>query len=305
MDISSLKHTLTSFFLNAKVRSRNGIVIYICLSVLAIFTACNPDLDYSVHGYSQKIIVEGVVETDEYPRVYLSLNVPLWKTLDSATILDHVIRYAKVSVSDGTTTEILTSKWDKSHFPPYMYTATQMKGVEGRNYSLKVEYSGYTLFSTTYLPVGTPIQHVESNPSPTSDTLKIITITLDINQLYNTSFKIYSKKPRDKRFVETPVVFNADLSLSGLQQFNLSPTPEKTDSSYSEGKYFATGDTIDIKICALDSTTTLFFKDLSLYSSIAGNIFTSEVKALKSNISEPGFGIWYGSGVRYYRCVVR
>jgi hypothetical protein len=87
MDISFLKNKILKF-----------IYLLVCATV---FIACNPDLDYTVRGYTQKIIVEGIIETDEYPRVYLSLNVPLWKTLDSATILDHVIRYAKVTVSDG------------------------------------------------------------------------------------------------------------------------------------------------------------------------------------------------------------
>jgi hypothetical protein len=312
MDISFIKYKITSisqyFFINAKnvkFRSRKGFVIYSTLCVLVIFTACNPDLDYTVRGYTQKIIVEGTVETGEYPRVYLTLNVPLWKTLDSATVLDHVIRYAKVSVSDGITTEILTSKWDKTHFPPYVYTATEMKGIEGRNYSLKVEYSGYTVYSNTLLPTATTIDSVHFQPSPATDTLKIMSVWLNIDKRNATGFRIFTKKQQDKRYIETPIVFNNDLILNGVQKFNLSPQPEKTDSSYREGKYFAVGDIVDIKLCTIDKVSTLFFNDLSLYSSLSNNLFTSEVKPIKSNITEPGFGIWYGSGVRYFRCVVK
>lgn len=270
-----------------------------------VFVACNPDLDYTVKGYTQKIIVEGIVETGEYPRVYLSLNVPLWKTLDSATVLEHVIRYAKVTISDGVNTEILTSQWDKAHFPPYVYRATEIIGVEGRSYNLKVEYSGYTVNSTTFLPKGTPVDSVQVQPTAVSDTLRLLSVWLNIDKFTETGFRIFTKKQQDKRYIETPIVFNNEFSLSGVQKFNLSPQPEKTDSSYLEGPYFALGDTVDIKFCVLDRTTTVFFKDLSLFSTSFGNMFLNEVKPLRSNISEPGFGIWYGNAVRYYRCVVK
>lgn len=271
-----------------------------------IFTlSCQPDLDYTIHGYTQKIIVEGTIETGKHPVVYLSLNVPLWKNLDSITVLEHVIRYAKVTIDDGSNVEILTSKWDKTHFPPYSYNATDMLGEEGKTYYLKVDYSGHTVYATTFLPYGTGVENAECAPSSLSDTLKILSVWLDINITQKTGFRIFTKKQRDSRYIETPLVFNENIQLSGLQKFNLSPASEKTDSSFREGKYFAVGDTIDIKVCALDSVSTFFFKDLSMYSTIAGNIFTSEVKPLKSNISEPGFGIWYGSAVRHYRYVVK
>ena len=291
MDISFLKPPIYKFL---------SLLLFVTVSV-----ACNPDLDYTVTGYTQKIIVEGSIETGKYPVVYLSLNVPLWKTLDSATVLEHVIRYAKVTISDGVKTEILTSKWDKTHFPPYVYKATEIMGVEGTSYSLKVEYSGYTVYSNTFLPNGTDIDSVQFQPSTDSDSLGILSVWININKSSETGFRIFTKKQQDKRYIETPVVFNNEFALSGVQKFNLSPRPEITDSSYSEGQYFTTGSIVDIKILALDRISTGFFKDISLFSTSTENMFLNEVKPLNSNISEPGFGIWYGCGTRFYQCVVK
>lgn len=270
---------------------------------ISLCFSCNPDLDYTVKGYTQKIIVEGIVETGKHPEVYLSLNVPLWKSLDSASILDHVIRYAKVTISDGENTEILTSRWDKTHFPPYVYKATELVGTEGRNYSLKVEYGGYTVTSNTYLPVGTPIDSVSFGATAT-DTLVTMSVWVNIGSNPERGFRIYTKKQKDKKYIETPVVFNSGYTFTGRQRFNLSPQPAVSDSSYSEGQYFVTGDTVDIRICTLDRTSTDFFKELTIFSTRTGNLFLNEVKPLKSNISEPGFGIWYGNAVRNYRCVI-
>ena len=50
------------------MRKHSALIIVL----LIILSACNPDLDYKVTGYSQKIIVEGRIETGRSPVVYLS-----------------------------------------------------------------------------------------------------------------------------------------------------------------------------------------------------------------------------------------
>ena len=276
------------------------ILLFLCIACLS---ACNPDLDYSVRGYSQKIIVEGKIESGKYPEVYLSLNVPLTTDVDSATILDYVIRYAKVTVSDGETTEILTSKWVKGSFPPYVYKCTEIVGREGRTYDLKVEYSGYTIYSTTTIPTGFEIESVEIAPT-LNDSLRSISLKINVDNHKKNSFRIFTKKRKDKRYIVTPQLFNESFQLSGLQRFNVSPYPTLTDPSYLEGNNFVVGDSVDSKVCMIDSVSTLFFKDL-MFSVQTGKFFVSEVKPLNSNITEPGFGIWYGNSVRSVRMLIK
>ena len=281
------------------MRKHSALIIVL----LIILSACSPDLDYKVTGYTQKIIVEGRIETGRSPVVYLSLNVPLSKTVDSTTILDHVIRYAKVTVSDGEKTEILTSKWDKDYFPPYVYKGTEIVGEEGKNYTLKVEYGGYTLHAQTSIPQGFEIGQINSTNTDV-DSLRTLSVNINVDNSRKNSFRVFTKKAKDKRFIETPVLFNSGLNLSGLQTFHISPQVAKTDSSYREGRFFVVGDTVDVRIRAIDSTSTMFFKDMTMFSVVAGNVFINEVKPLNSNISEPGFGIWYGCAMRTIRYLV-
>ncbi len=277
---------------------------YILLLLFLVYlSSCQPNLDYSVSGYSQKIIVEGKIESGKYPEVFLSLNVPLSKDVDSTNILDYVIRYAKVTVSDGETTEILTSKWAKGSFPPYMYKCTEIVGREGRTYDLKVEYSGYTLYSTTTIPTGFEIESVDFDPT-LIDSLRSLSLKINVDNHKKNSFRVFTKKRKDKRYIVTPQLFNENFELNGLQRFNVSPFTIFSDPSYSEGNNFVVGDTIDIKVCMIDSVSTLFFKDL-LFSVQTGKFFVSELKPLNSNISEPGFGIWYGNSVREIRMAVK
>ncbi len=277
--------------------------VYIIIFI-GLIASCNPDLDYTIKGYTQKIIVEGVIESGKYPLVYLSLNVPLSKSVDTTTILDYVIRYAKVTVSDGDKTEILTSKWDKSYFPPYVYKGTEIIGEEGKTYDLKVEYGGYTLYSSTTIPAGFQVESVGMGQTDV-DSLRVLAVRINLNDKVKNSYRIQTRKRKDTRFIKTPVLFNDGLNLSGIQTFQISPYPAKTDSSFAEGKFFVVGDTVDIKISAIDSVSTLFFKHLNLFSLVSGNIAVTEVKPLHSNISEPGFGIWYGAAVRNERVIIK
>ncbi len=270
--------------------------------------SCEPNLEYEIRGYSQKIIVEGSIANNEFPRVYLSLNVPLWQKVDSATILKYVIRTAKVTVSDGIKTEILTSKWDKTHFPPYVYRGTELKGEEGKTYYLTVEYGGYTLKSTTTIPYGTDIESFSTSDAEGYSNLKLLSMNINIDPSKKTSFRVFSMKKKDGFYTATPIIYNTKFTLSGLQNFIISPQPSITDPSYTENSYFAYGDTVQIKLCAIDSTSNAFFKDLSFFSSTTGvgsNSFYTEKEPLNSNISQPGFGIWWGCATRYYQYIIK
>lgn len=277
------------------------------LPLVIILYACEPDLDYKISGYSQKIIVEGFIANNEFASVYLSLNIPLSEKVDTASILKNVIRTAKVSISDGEKTEILTSRWDKTHFPPYVYSGYELKGEEGKTYYLTVEFGGYTLNAQTTIPMGSDIKHFRMTPVEENDSLRILSMTFNIDSSRKTAYRVFTKKSKDKYFRETPVVFNSEFSFSGDKTFNISPQPTNTDSSFTEGSYFVTGDTVQVRFCAIDSISTQFFKTLTQFSSsngIGSNMFIGEKDRLNSNISAPGFGIWWGNSVRKYTLVI-
>lgn len=164
------------------------------LAIALIISACKADLDYTISGYTQKIIVEGFIANGEYPSVYLSLNNPLSQKVDTVSILKNVIRTAKVTISDGINTEILTSSWDKTHFPPYVYRGYDLKGEEGKTYYLKVEYSGYTLTSQTTIPFATDIKQFKTTVVEGNDTLKILSMTFNIDTSRKVAYRVSTKK---------------------------------------------------------------------------------------------------------------
>lgn len=265
--------------------------------------ACKPDLNYELHGFDEKIIVEGRIAYNEYPKVYLSLNVPLWQELDSVVLMEKVIRTAKVTISDGEKSEILTSKWDTEHYPPYVYMGTSLKGETGKTYTIEITYSGYTVSASTTIPQNPEILGFEFTPSNISDSLKVLTANIKMTDMEQ-AYRIYSQKKQDNEFVETKVIYNENLNLKGNQQFLVNPAPNSELASFDEGGYFKTGDSILVKILSIDADATSFFKAFSVKSGVGADVDISQITQLNSNISEPGFGIWYGAGIKTYRLVV-
>jgi len=290
--------------------------IAIYLSLISIFISCRPDIDYTISGYTQKVIVEGYISNNEYPKVYLTLNMPLSQKVDTVAILKNIIRYAKVTISDslnanaiGAKTEILTSGWELGNklFPRYKYFGTDFKGEEGKTYYLTVVYSGYILHAQTTIPYHADIISFKSKPIVGNDSLRSLSMTLNIDPTRKNSYKVFTKKKKDGYFVETQFLYDAEFKLSGNNTFVISPSVTELDPSFSEGEYFAKGDTVQVRLCAIDSVSTQFFKALTLFSSsngIGNNLFIGEKDKLKSNISLPGFGIWSGNGISNYSVVI-
>lgn len=273
--------------------------------VIVLLFACNPDIDYEVRGYREKIIVEASIESGKYAQVELTLNVPLWKTIDSSNYLDRIIRDAKVTIIDDENAEVLTAKWDRSVSPPrHYYIGNEIKGAEGKIYDLLIEKGGYTLYSTTSIPSSFQLENIVSKTTRIDD-FRSLEITIDAGNDTQKAYRIFTKKKKDTRYIETPIIFNDALNQSGEITMQVSPHPESTDPSFSENNFFAVGDTVAIRICAIDSVSTQFYKDLAMFSVKGGNIIVSEVKPLNSNISEPGFGIWCGSFVQQIMYVVK
>ena len=124
--------------------------LIIILLALIIAAGCSfPDM----YDYEPQIVVEGWIEDGGYPVVIVTSTVPVtgdyryWDEMQ-----DHIIRWAKVTVSDGEKDVVLTGKMDNDYFPPYVYTTSRLKGESGKTYTLTVEYSKRTVTARTTIP---------------------------------------------------------------------------------------------------------------------------------------------------------
>ena len=276
-------------------------VTHILVAFCILFSSCQPSLDYNLSGYTQKIIVEGYITSNDFAKVYLSFNIPLSQKIDSTQMLKNFISVAKVTVSDGIQSEVLTGGyWNKNHFPPFYYSTTNLKGREGGTYTISVVYAGHELYAKTTIPYSDSVTNFQT--TSVNDSMRMLKMGIDINTNTKGAYRIYSLKPFENTFTPTPFLFNSDLSLKGYNVFAINPKPTQNMNSLKESNLFRAGDAVLIQVDKMDSISTVFFKGISFGgdNGLGSDIFIGQKDVLKSNISSPGYGIWCGIARRTY-----
>ncbi len=85
-------------------------IIKSCILILLFFTNCTKELKIDEVHSDQQLVVEGYIEPNKYPLVYLTKSSAYFNKIDSSNILEYIASYAKVSVSVEGKTEVLTLK---------------------------------------------------------------------------------------------------------------------------------------------------------------------------------------------------
>ena len=140
----------------------------IMLLFFIVLISCNNDDISKQISVESKIVVEGSIEEGDVANVILSRSVPIGAAVDSTTVLNYVIRSAKITLSDGEKEEVLRLKRDNDRIPPFVYLGSEIMGEAGKTYTLKIEYLNKILTGTTNIPESVPIvsaDYIKDNPT--------------------------------------------------------------------------------------------------------------------------------------------
>ena len=152
--------------------SKNTIVCSLIIaSATAFLSGCDHGLDVEGGG---ELVVEGWIDSGQYPVVKLTRTVSVGSEYQSTDNLeDCVEQWARVTVSDGGREVTLIGHRDDSHFPPYVYTTSDMLGVPGRTYTLTVDcLDGTHAEAQTTIPQPAAIDSFAIERVSVADTLR-------------------------------------------------------------------------------------------------------------------------------------
>jgi hypothetical protein len=269
--------------------------IYI-LIVLIQFVSCNRDNFSKEIPIESKIVVEGWIEEGDFPKVILMRSIPVNTVIDSSTVLNQVIRAAKVTVSDGIQEEILKLKTSPGSIPPVVYYGSSIIGEAGKTYTLKVSYLNNEIEATTSIPKSVPIisaKYVKNNPN---DTIGYVNIAfedpLNEKNYYNIATRLYQQ---DSIF--TPALYG-NLDDVNFKSSSVSLQINRGVALYPKTKfqpYFVDGNTIFVKLRTTDKVVFDFWNGWQNEIINGRNPIFPSSTSLKSNI-KGGLGIWAGYG---------
>ncbi|MEZ7497487.1 DUF4249 domain-containing protein [Flavobacterium sp. Arc3] len=268
------------------------IVLFICM----LFLSCNQDDFSSSSDSDSKIVVEGWIENDDYAQVILSTSIPITAVVDSTTILNNVIRSAKVTVSDGEKVEVLRLKRDSDRIPPFIYYGSEILGKSGKEYTLKIEYLSRVIQAKTIIPAVVPLKKATYIKENTQDTTGYIFIEFDDPVLEKNYYQVTTRIDKEEP-IFVPA-FYGNLNDDNFSSSAIAMQVNRGVLIFPKTKfkpYFTDGDLIYVKLKTLNKETYDFWNSWQNEIVNGRNPIYPSNTSLKSNISG-GLGLWTGYG---------
>lgn len=262
-----------------------------------LLSAC--DADYIIHEEPQ-LVVEGWIESGGYPHVIVTTTIPVSEERQNIDqIADCMVRWAKVTVSDGEREVILSGFADKSIMPPYIYRTTEMKGEVGKTYTLKVEYKDFVATATTTIPEIVPIKDIKQNKVEGTDDQYTLTLSFEDPEPKGNYYKVFSSPtPNGRQFFSTYLSVLSD-EITG-KQVDVEVYPGHTFQDIENfNLFFKKDETVSVRLCSIDKSAYNFWRDYSDIQSFGRNYMLPYTKTIRTNM-EGAYGYWcgYGSDIR-------
>lgn len=248
---------------------------------------------------SDELSIEGSIEEGLFAKIHLTNSLPFNGVIDSLDIIKSIETKAKIVLSDGNTSEVLTLKKDESRFPFLFYRSNIIKGETNKQYDLSVTIRGKEFISKTTIPNKAIIQSTEFlklvEDNSISSEFTDIKLTVENNTSENNYFKVLIKHINEDKFeFADPFIFSTENITT--ETFPLIIGLKTTDKDeINEENIILTNENKEIELRLIRITKEQF----DFWKSIKGdetNIlgdssFSNEVI---SNISNGAFGYWSG-----------
>lgn len=272
------------------------------LITLFMLTACTEE--ELQHEKASTLVAEGWIEAGGFPVVILTRTMPIHdQELDLNELDDYLIRWAKVTISDGQDSVVLTGKFDRGYYPPYIYTTGRMRGEVGKTYKLDVKYENYHATATTTIPARPQLDTLHVEPCEGSDTLFKINISFTDNPTEKNYYQALTRVGTSaKQYLASYLGCIDDTTIEGTGSLPVYRGHKLNSEDYTP--YFSINDTVSVEFSQIDHDSYLFWNDYIQSLSLAGNMFLATSTNIRSNITG-GNGYWCGRGSIKRHLIIR
>ena len=269
-------------------------LLYI-LVVLFLLTGCSEG--DTITPQPSVMVVEGWIENGKFPVVILTKTLPITSELQDPNNLEqYLIRWAKVTISDGKNKVVLIGRYDETYFPPYVYTTSWMRGEVGKTYYLTVDYQDFHAQAQTTIPAPPVVDEyrVEKVPNSSKEQYKITACFRD-NPNEKNYYQFFTKIG-----LESNQYIASDLGSiddSHIREYNEFPVNRSRTYYNAEDyiSYFTKDEVVAVKFAQVDETSYRFWDAYTKSQSLNTNMFLATTTSLPSNITG-GKGYWCGYG---------
>ncbi len=271
------------------ILTRHTRILFLTLSIVA----CQDDY---MAEHNESIVVEGWIESGEFPVVIVTRSAPVSdKSININQLYDYVVKWAVVSISCGDTTVTLTGKYDNRYFPPFIYTTGNLRGEELKTYTLNIDYKEYHVQAISTIPQAPRIDSLTVGATADNDSTPTLSVCFHDQYKSDNYYQIFVKKGSNSR----------QYLASYLGCINNTSTPQNhiipVHQAHQFGNkhytpYFTSGDTVSVKLARIDRQSYIFWSEYENAITLSGNMMFPYTTNIPSNIVG-GLGYWCGMGI--------
>lgn len=267
------------------------INMFLCL----LFFSCHEDYEYHEE---RVLVVEGWIDSGDYPVVMITTSASVSEKEQQFDSFDeYLLKWAKVTVSNGKKEVVLTGKIDTCYTPPYIFTTGKMKGEPGEKYRLTVSCDDFYAEAETTIPQQVSLDSLTVSQVE-GDSLFQLKAHFRDNQLENNFYKFFVKVKGKDNVMRPSFLGTVNDEVLGehaevivyqpLRMFNHDYTP-----------FYRKNDIISVKFSQMNEEAYQFWKEYDELQSFSGVLFFPVTSSLPSNI-KGGIGYWFGYGSNTY-----
>lgn len=270
----------------------------ITAALLAALTGCSRQ----EMPVATRLTVQGWIENGGHPLVMVAETIPMdgEAHISQTAMMEHIAKWAKVSVSDGENTVILTGNADPDYFPPYVFTTARMTGEVGKTYTLTVEYKDYKARAVTTIPEPVPVERISMMQM--SDSLFTLQVGFIDPPEKGNYYKVFTRTTGiDTHYHPSAMAQFSDEILDGYSEFRLFSVQRLLDLVDSPN--YRLGEEVWIKMCTTDAATYNYWNNFELMLATNANATIWLDPDMQSNM-EGALGYWAGYGVEQEYSVI-
>lgn len=277
-----------------KIDSR--LIHAILFAALALLVPGCEDDDAA--AFEAGLVVEGHIEAGGFAEVFVGMPLSAG-TGASGAAEDYIVRWAKVTVSDGEREYPLTGRIDKRRFPPFIYTSFDFRGEAGKRYRLRVDYNGLTASAETYIPQPVGIDSLRVVKSE-NDSLFYIRTYFNDPEAPGNRFLLFTRRMNVEADCTDLLSFFGLVDDENISQRLVAVDAFRGATIFAENdtistKLFRRGDRVRVKLRHVDRASFDFWQSFSDLINFSDNMFFPCNRNLRSNV-EGAAGYWCGYG---------
>ena len=275
------------------------------------FVSCEKDITVDLPKPEEKIVLEGIIENNQYPYLFVTKNTAYFDKVDTNTLVNMIVidSNAVITVTHDNIVDTMHLVFDFNNIIPIKYQGN-IKGEVGKTYKLSATIYGKTYTATTTIPTPIPLDSVKFKlrfPGTPDDSTGFLWMYATDPDTLGNFYRLFSKTlGKDNVFVHPYSSVADDQYFNGqsveyqiYRGYNPATGEESDQTKEDVPRWvFLKGETVVLKFCSLDVEHYNFWYSIELQNAADGNPFASPV-TVKTNIKGGALGVWGGYGAAF------